>query len=179
MQHVASVFVALAEVCYEHPDKRGSEENGSSQNPHTYRESSNSAETENADFGPSVHALHECTHQENGHESANVHATVHGAMHASEDGGADPLAARRARAEERRERWREDIYFNDPARYHELNPGEQERLRAWLRDNAAPRNVTSSRDSYELKHIDSGAVLPGARRPQSLRLQRLYKRRVD
>jgi hypothetical protein len=131
----------------------GPEENGSSQNPHTYGESSNSAETENEDFGPSVHALHTCTHQENGHESANVHATVHGAMHASEDGGADTLAARRARAEERRERWREDIYFNDPARYHELNPGEQERLRAWLRDNAAPRNVTSSRDSYELKHI--------------------------
>jgi hypothetical protein len=153
VQHVASVFVALAEVCNEHPDKRGPEENGSSQNPHTYGESSNSAETENEDFGPSVHALHECTHQENGHESANVHATVHGAMHASEDGGADPLAAGRARAEERRERWREDIYFNDPARYHELNPGEQERLRAWLRDNAAPRNVTSSRDSYELKHI--------------------------
>jgi hypothetical protein len=118
------------------------EENGSSQNPHTYGESSNSAETENADFGPSVHALHTCTHQENGHERANVHAAVQGTVHASK-GGDTPLVE------------------YDPD-HHEnfcgLTPDDQSPLLAWIRSRFTPHpwlrlKVGFLRHSYNFKHL--------------------------
>jgi hypothetical protein len=55
--------------------------------------------------------------------------------------------------EERKRRRREEIHFNDPARYHELSAGEQERVRAWVRENVTPRQQTGSHDSYFLKHV--------------------------
>jgi hypothetical protein len=55
---------------------------------------------------------------------------------------------------ERRKRERlEAIHFNDPARYHELPIHEKIGLRAWVRENVAPRQVTSPQSSYHLKHV--------------------------
>jgi hypothetical protein len=45
------------------------------------------------------------------------------------------------------------MYVNHEDRYHELPEGERKLIRAWVSDNAAPRNVTRPRDSYELKHV--------------------------
>jgi hypothetical protein len=50
-------------------------------------------------------------------------------------------------------RWQE-LYVNHPDRYHdELSEEERERLRAWVRENVAPRQVTGSHNSYFLKHV--------------------------
>jgi hypothetical protein len=44
------------------------------------------------------------------------------------------------------------MYVSHEDRYHELPEAEKELIRAWVSDNAALRNVTRPRDSYELKH---------------------------
>jgi hypothetical protein len=143
------------------------EENGSSQNPHTYGESSDSAETENADFGPSVHALHTCTHQENGHARANVHAAVQGAVHASE-GGDPPLVdtplgkappwlwrmylRRHVLRYIRRAKRIADVFENDPARYDEMPEKDREALRVWVRETVVLKpKITHAHSSYALK----------------------------
>jgi hypothetical protein len=53
-------------------------------------------------------------------------------------------------ARQKREHMR---YDTDPARFHELPAGHQERLRMWVHENASPRNVTLSACSIQLKDI--------------------------
>jgi hypothetical protein len=88
-----------------------------------------------------------------------------------EAGDADPLAERRARREERILDALDAMHFNHEDRYHELPEGERKLIRAWVSDNAAPRNVTIARHSYELKHVAEQFL-------RLLRLQRVYKRRA-
>jgi hypothetical protein len=59
----------------------------------------------------------------------------------------------RAERERRKRERLEAIHFNDPARYHELPIHEKIGLRAWVRENVAPRQVTSPQSSYHLKHV--------------------------
>jgi hypothetical protein len=51
----------------------------------------------------------------------------------------------------RRARRKEQLYINDPARYHELPINEKINLRAWVRENVVPQRTPHS--SYALKHI--------------------------
>jgi len=54
-------------------------------------------------------------------------------------------------APRRRARRKEQLYINDPARYHELPINEKINLRAWVRENVVPQRTPHS--SYALKHI--------------------------
>jgi hypothetical protein len=69
------------------------------------------------------------------------------------EGNVDPLAERKARRKGRILDALDAMYFNHEDRYHELPEGERKLIRAWVSDNATPRNVTRPRDSYELKHV--------------------------
>jgi hypothetical protein len=55
-------------------------------------------------------------------------------------------ANRRARREKNR-------HDNDPARYHDMPINRKINLRAWVRENVSPRQVTGPQDSYFLKHV--------------------------
>ena len=169
-----------------HMDKQGRVD---TEKPHRNGNSSEGVSGEKSFFGPHVHALHTCTHEETPSENGSVHPNVHTPVHASE-GDADPLGERRPygwRLQEdakqwlsymavlassglpphvllkvlhwwllvpprRVQRWQE-IYYNDPARYHELPIREKIGLRAWVRENVAMRQVTSPQSSYHLKHV--------------------------
>jgi len=142
-------------------------ESASPPNPHTYGESENGTPTKNVDFGPPVHTLHTCTHQENGHERANVHAAVQGAVHASE-GGDPPLVdtplgkappwlwrmylRRHVLRYIRRAKRIADVFENDPARYDEMPEKDREALRVWVRETVVPKpKITHAHSSYALK----------------------------
>jgi hypothetical protein len=60
---------------------------------------------------------------------------------------------RERRREQRKAERAEAIRINSPDRLHDMDEDERERLRAWIRENVAPRKVTEPKSSYGLKHV--------------------------
>jgi hypothetical protein len=126
----------------------GSEESVLTEKPHKNGHSGEGSSHKSEVSYPPVHTLHTCTVEENPSENGSVQDPVH----SSEDGDADPLAEWKARREGRILDALADMYVSHEDRYHELPEAEKQLIRAWVSDNAALRNVTRPRDSYELKH---------------------------
>jgi hypothetical protein len=130
----------------------GSEESVLTEKPHRNGHYGEGSSHKSEVSYPPVHTLHTCTVEENPSENGSVHASVQDPVHSSEDSDADPLAEWKARREGRILDALADMYVSHEDRYHELPEAEKELIRAWVSDNAALRNVTRPRDSYELKH---------------------------